>query len=118
MITWIILGIIYAVCYIPACFITRIITSAHPMKRVGFFFLTVWLIMPLFPIYLLITYLRTMNREITTKKVGRQKKLTNPCPVIKGEVQIMVGSPKCITCQWFERKFEKDGKAYVHCNRL
>lgn len=48
-----------------------------------------------------------MNREITTKKVGRQKKLTNPCPVIKGEVQIMVGSPKCITCQWFERKFEK-----------
>lgn len=59
-----------------------------------------------------------MNREITTKKVGRQKKLTNPCPVIKGEVQIMVGSPKCITCQWFERKLEKDGKAYVHCNRL
>lgn len=50
-----------------------------------------------------------MNREITTKKVGRQKKLTNPCPVIKGEVQIMVGSPKCITYQWFERKLEKDG---------
>ena len=49
-----------------------------------------------------------MNREITTKKVGRQKKLTNPCPVIKGEVQIMVGSPRCITCQWFERKLEKD----------
>jgi hypothetical protein len=56
MITQIILGIIYAVCYIPAYFITRIITSAHQMKRVGFFFLTVWLIMPLFPIYLLITY--------------------------------------------------------------
>lgn len=47
-----------------------------------------------------------MNREITTEKVGRQKKLTNPCPVIKGEVQIMVGSPKCITCQWFERYFK------------
>lgn len=30
-----------------------------------------------------------MNREITTKKVGRQKKLTNPCPVIKRE-----GEPK------------------------
>ena len=70
-----------------------------------------------------------MNREITTKKVGRQKKLTNPCPVIKGEVQnpcpvikgevqIMVGSPKCITCQWFERILKKDGRAYVHCNRL
>jgi hypothetical protein len=52
-----------------------------------------------------------MNREITTKKVGRQKKLTNPCPVIKGEVQIMVGSPKCITCQWFERILKKDGRA-------
>lgn len=59
-----------------------------------------------------------MNREITTKKVGRQKKLTNPCPVIRGEVQIMVGSPKCITCQGFKRKFEKDGRAYVHCNRF
>ena len=53
-----------------------------------------------------------MNREIKTKKVGRQKKLTNPCP------EVMVGSPRCIICQWFERKFEKDGRAYVHCNRL
>lgn len=59
-----------------------------------------------------------MNREIKTKKVGRQKKLTNPCPVIKGEVQIMVGSPRCITCQGFKRKLEKDGKEYIHCNRL
>ena len=30
-----------------------------------------------------------MNREIKTKKVGRQKKLTNPCPVIKGETEVM-----------------------------
>ena len=52
------------------------------------------------------------------KKVGRQKKLTNLCPVIKGETEVMVGSPRCITCQWFERKLEKNGKAYVHCNRL
>lgn len=89
-----------------------------PNEKGGVLFLTIWLIMPLFPIYLLITYLITMNREIMTKKVGRQKKLTNPCPVIKGEVQIMVGSPKCITCQWFERKLEKDGRVYVHCNRL
>lgn len=59
-----------------------------------------------------------MNREIKTKKVGRQKKLTNPCPVIKGETEVMVGSPRCIICQWFERKFEKDGRAYVHCNRI
>lgn len=34
-----------------------------------------------------------MNREITTKKVGRQKKLTNPCPVIKREVQIWYRMP-------------------------
>lgn len=54
-----------------------------------------------------------MNREIKTKKVGRQKKLTNPCPVIKGETEVMVGSPRCITCQWFERKLEKNGKAYA-----
>ncbi len=65
MTTWIILGIIYAVCYIPAYFITRIITSTHPMKmkRVGFFFLTVWLIMPLFPIYLLITYFKNYEQR-------------------------------------------------------
>lgn len=50
-----------------------------------------------------------MNREIKTKKVGKQKKLTNPCPVIKGETEVMVGSPRCITCQWFERKLEKNG---------
>lgn len=51
-----------------------------------------------------------MNRGIKTKKVGKQKKLTNPCPVIKGETEVMVGSPRCITCQWFERKLEKNGK--------
>lgn len=51
-----------------------------------------------------------MNREIKTKKVGKQKKLTNPCPVIKGETEVMVGSPRCITCQWFERKLEKNEK--------
>lgn len=52
-----------------------------------------------------------MNREIKTKKVGKQKKLTNPCPVIKGETEVMVGSPRCITCQWFERKLEKNEMA-------
>lgn len=29
-----------------------------------------------------------MNREITTKKVGKLKKLTNPCPVIKGDTKV------------------------------
>lgn len=59
-----------------------------------------------------------MNREIKTKKVGKLLLLTNPCPVIKGETEVMVGSPRCITYQWFERILKKDGKAYVHCNRL
>jgi hypothetical protein len=63
MTTWIILGIIYAVCAIPAWFMTRLITASHPMKRVGFFFLTVWLIMPLFPIYLLITYFKNYEQR-------------------------------------------------------
>lgn len=70
MTTWIILGIIYAVCAIPAWFMTRVITSSHPMKRVWFFFLTIWLIMPLFPIYLftnhiylLITYFKNYEQR-------------------------------------------------------
>lgn len=71
MTAWIILGIIYAVCYIPACFITRIITSTHPMKRVGFFFLTVWLIMPLFPIYFIITYIEKKHEQRNNNEEGR-----------------------------------------------
>lgn len=42
-----------------------------------------------------------MNREITTKKVGRQKKLTNPCPVIKEEVLDINGRV------WFKVPLEK-----------
>lgn len=71
MTTWIILGIIYAVCAIPAWFMTRLITASHPMKRVGFFFLTVWLIMPLFPIYLiylLITYFNDYEQRNNNEK--------------------------------------------------
>lgn len=63
MTTWIILGIIYAICFIPAWFMTRVITSSHPMKMVGFFFLTIWLIMPLFPIYFIITYLEKKHEQ-------------------------------------------------------
>ena len=63
MTTWIILGIIYAVCFIPAWFMTRVITSSHPMKRVGFLFLTIWLIMPLFPIYFIITYIEKKHEQ-------------------------------------------------------
>ena len=71
MITWIILGIIYAICFIPAWFMTRVITLAHPMKRVGFFFLTIWLIMPLFPIYFIITYIEKKHEQRNNDEEGR-----------------------------------------------
>ena len=59
----IILGIIYAICIIPAWFITRVICSMHRLTRPGFLFLTIWLIMPLFPIYLLITYFKNYEQR-------------------------------------------------------
>lgn len=63
MITWIILGIIYAICIIPAWFMTKVICSMHRLTRPGFLFLTIWLIMPLFPIYLLITYFKNYEQR-------------------------------------------------------
>lgn len=60
---WIILGIIYAICIIPAWFMTRVICSMHRLTRPGFLFLTIWLIMPLFPIYLLITYFKNYEQR-------------------------------------------------------
>lgn len=63
MITWIILGIIYAICAIPAWFMTRVICSMHRLTRPGFLFLTIWLIMPLFLIYLLITYFKNYEQR-------------------------------------------------------
>ena len=63
MITWIILGIIYAICIIPAWFMTRVICSMHRLTRPGFLFLTIWLIMPLFPIYFIITYIEKKHEQ-------------------------------------------------------
>lgn len=63
MTMWIILGIIYAICAIPAGFMTRVICSMHRLTRPGFLFLTIWLIMPLFPIYLLITYFNNYKQR-------------------------------------------------------
>lgn len=63
MITWIILGIIYAICFIPAWFMTRVLYTMHPMKGRGTLFLTIWLVMPLFPIYLLITYYKNYEQR-------------------------------------------------------
>lgn len=60
---WIILGIIYAICIIPAWFMTKVICSMHRLTRPGFLFLTIWLIMPLFPIYLLITYFNNYEQR-------------------------------------------------------
>lgn len=60
---WIILGIIYAICIIPAWFMTKVICSMHRLTRPGFLFLTIWLIMPLFPIYLLITYFKNYEQR-------------------------------------------------------
>lgn len=60
---WIILGIVYAICAIPAWFMTRVICSMHRLTRPGFLFLTIWLIMPLFPIYLLITYFKNYEQR-------------------------------------------------------
>lgn len=63
MTLWIILGIIYAICIIPAWFMTRVICSMHRLTRPGFLFLTIWLIMPLFPIYLLITCFKNYEQR-------------------------------------------------------
>ncbi len=63
MTLWIILGIIYAICIIPAWFMTKVICSMHRLTRPGFLFLTIWLIMPLFPIYLLITYFKNYEQR-------------------------------------------------------
>lgn len=64
----IILGIIYAICIIPAWFMTRVICSMHLLTRPGFLFLTIWLIMPLFPIYLLITYFKNYEQRNHNEK--------------------------------------------------
>lgn len=71
MITWIILGIIYAICIIPAWFMTRVIYSMPRLTRPGFLFLTIWLIMPLFPIYFIITYIEKKHEQRNNNEEGR-----------------------------------------------
>lgn len=68
---WIILGIIYAICIIPAWFMTKVIYSMHRLTRPGFLFLTIWLIMPLFPIYFIITYLEKNYEQRNNNEEGR-----------------------------------------------
>lgn len=70
MTMWIILGIIYAICAIPAWFMTRVICSMHRLTRSGFLFLTIWLIMPLFPIYFIITYIEKKHEQRNHNEKG------------------------------------------------
>lgn len=62
-----------------------------------------------------------MNREIKTKKVGRQKKLTNPCPVIKGETEVMVEAQDVLSVNGLKensRKMEEPTFTAIDYNSL
>ena len=52
--TWIILGIIYGICLIPSIILTKMLCQEIRMiRRPNLLFLTIWLVLPLFPIYLI-----------------------------------------------------------------
>lgn len=51
--TWDILGIIYLICLIPAILITIVIKNRMNMSTL-FIFGTVWLVLPLFPIWYMV----------------------------------------------------------------
>lgn len=51
--TWIILGIIYGICLIPSILLTKMLCQEIGMIRSHLLFLTIWLVLPLFPIYLI-----------------------------------------------------------------
>ena len=60
-----------------------------------------------------------MNREITTKKEGKIKRLNNTCQVLTTcHHEVMVGSITCKKCPHHVRVIQKDGKFYVHCNHI
>lgn len=50
--TWIILGIIYGICLIPSIILTKMLCQEIRMIP-NLLFLTIWLVLPLFPIYLI-----------------------------------------------------------------
>jgi hypothetical protein len=50
--TWIILGIIYGICLIPSIILTKMLCQEIRMIS-NLLFLTIWLVLPLFPIYLI-----------------------------------------------------------------
>lgn len=50
--TWIILGIIYGICLIPSITLTKMLCQEIRI-RPNLLFLTIWLVLPLFPIYLI-----------------------------------------------------------------
>lgn len=52
--TWIILGIIYGICLIPSILLTKMLCQEIRMIKPNLLFLTIWLVLPLFPIYLIL----------------------------------------------------------------
>lgn len=53
MSTWTLIGIIYGLCLIPAILLTKLLYQELKFLRPHLVFLTVWLVLPLFPFYLL-----------------------------------------------------------------
>lgn len=62
-----------------------------------------------------------MNREIITKRVkGKGTTYLAKCPLSKNSNEMYVGNPKHCnsTCPFFAKRFEREGKAFIHCNTL
>lgn len=66
--TWIILGIIYGICLIPSIFLTNMLCQEIRMIRPHLLFLTIWLVLPLFPIYLI--FFKKKNNGFKKKNNG------------------------------------------------
>lgn len=64
--TWIILGIIYGICLIPSILLTKMLCQEIRMIRSHLLFLTIWLVLPLFPIYLI--FFKKKNNGLFFKK--------------------------------------------------
>lgn len=61
--TWIILDIIYGICLIPSILLTKMLCQEIRMIRPHLLFLTIWLVLPLFPIYYLIFFKKKNNAK-------------------------------------------------------
>ena len=61
-----------------------------------------------------------MNQKVEYRKVGRQKKLTNPCVLRKSiTTTYMVGCESCYkTCPFFVKEIVKEDGKYIHCDHI